>query len=669
MFRKKPPTPPSANLPLLIAFSALLLFLAGLYASAIRFGLIWDDPEWYVRVVGRSFLEVIKPSPDYQFYRPGLMVFNRLFVRADETLDIYLLHWTQVGWYLINLALLFAMSRRLGFRRWAAFMVVVLAAWHPFVYQAVAWAAPGQPLTAVLLNTAWVLYLLGRGQGERQPRAVILILSLFCFFLSFTIHEIAIPLAGIPLLFEMVLRLKQNSWRTVFKSGRHPWQNGWGWPLLYLVLALLFFLMWLFVPRESGITGLYGDWRVYAYFLQGFVYPFASTQYAQLFANNGLLVATWVFLVLALWGVAIYRKRGILAAVGLVWAFLGIAPSLVGLPYSYVSIGSRLFYTAVPGVAWLWVAALWPMVKREGRATAVVTLSVLLFVALFGLSTTLTFRQLYSQSTTLLAEVVETLAGENGRTLFINFPDRYRLKEEPLAIGYWGITLAPVVVDLAEFPALLTGSQAQTTSRSMPWVDGDARDYGPYHVDMRGVITQPEELYQLAVEHNAVFVTRYDEMGNFELNYAGSVEKDRFVEEAQEMVCKTAVFDKTVCLQDVQIRTEENTLIVRTEWWTNAVLPPHLSLFTHVGLPDMLPVAQMDGHSWQDTLPLSAWQPGDRIVDERRLALPPGSETYPISLGLYNWVNGERLPGVDAQKRPLPDNIYVVPISPASLNE
>jgi hypothetical protein len=528
---------------------------------------------------------------------------------------------------------------------------------HPFVYQAVAWAAPGQPLTAVFLNTAWVLYLIGRRHTHRPAQPVVLGLSVFCFFLSLTINETAVPLAALPLLFEVALRLQEQSWHEVVSSWRHPWRNGWGWATVYVLLALLFIVFWLAAPKEKGITGVFADWRVYAYLLQGFVLPFSSSRYAQLFTNNALLVTTWGLVILTLWALALVRKRGVLATVGLIWAFLGIAPGLVGLPYSYVSIASRLFYTAVPGVAWLWVAALWPDEKKRETVTAVIGIASLLFVAAFGLVTTVGFRHLYTDGTTLLDNVVTALSAENGRYLFINFPDRFRLKEEPLAIGYWGLTLAPVVVDLAEFPALLTGSQAQTESWSMPWVDGEVRDNGPYHVDMRGVITQPDELYQLAFDHDGIFVTRYDDGGGFELHYAGSVEK------GHEPVCKTAVFDDTICLQDVQIRTEEDTIIVRTSWWTNAVLEPHLSLFSHIGLPYMPPVAQADGHSWQETLPLAIWQPGDLIVDERQFTLPPDSEAYPVSIGIYNWVTGERLPVVDAEERPLTDNIYVIPTS------
>ena len=640
-----------ANGPLLAAFIGLLLFLTVLYAATFHFGLIWDDPEWYMRVVDKSAVELLLPSTNFQYYRPGVMTYNHQFIKADGTLAVYLLHWAQICWYLLNLALIFGISRKAGFDRWSAFMVVVLSALHPFVYQSVAWAAPGQPLTAVFLNTAWVLYVLGR----ERTRTGILILSNLCFLIAMSINETAVALAAIPLLLEVARRVQKNSWQNMLRSWRHPWQNGWGWSLAYPIMALFFIGIWLFIPRESGITGLFWDVRNVAYMLQGFVLAFASTSLTQGAAHEWSLVFIWGLLVVALWALAIYRKRGTLATIGLIWAFLGIAPGLVGLPFSYVSIASRLFYTAVPGVAWLWVAALWPSPQNRRSATAVFGAPALIGMALFGLVTTIDFNRLYTTGITHMDDMVEALTEARGNYLFVNFPDRYRLKEEPLAVGYWGVTLAPVVVDLAEFPALLHGSDARTISRSLPWLDEEARNEGPYLVDMRGVITQPHELYQLAAEQEGIYVTRYDTAGNFSLHYAGSLSK------WTGKTCGTAVFDNLLCLQDVQLIPDGNELIVRSTWWTNAPPPAHLTLFTHLIQPGSQPVAQADGDSWQNTLPLANWQPGDLIIDERRLPMPPNSEDWQITIGVYNWVNGERLTGIDNEKRPLPDNSYVLP--------
>ena len=656
MLRSKSLTRTPANGPLLVAFIALLLFLTGLYGSALRFGLIWDDPEWYMRVVGKSIFDLMQPSTEFQFYRPGIMIYNRLFIKADKTIAVYVLHWAQIGWYLLNLALIFAISRKVGFPRWAAFMVVVLSALHPFVYQSVAWAAPGQPLAAVFLNTAWVLYLAGRRRGTVPPRKRFIFLSALCFLLAMSINETAVPFAIIPLLLEIAVRIQQHDWRDIITSWRHPQQNGWISASVYLIMACIFIGVWLIVPREGGITGLFVDGRVYAYLLQGFVFAFASSKLSAWAANEWGLVAVWSAVTAALWLIAMTRKRGTLAAVGVVWAVVGIGPSLIGLPFSYVSIASRLFYTAIPGIAWLWVAAFWPTSAKRGSVSTIVGIAILVGMALFGLTVTLNSQRLYTKGISHLTEMGEALMGKNGAYLFINFPDRFRFKEEPLAVGYWGITLAPVVMDLAEFPAMTHGSDAHTISRSMPWLDEESRHAGPYEVDMRGIIIQPDELYRIAETQDGVYVSRYDAEGNFDLQYAGALL------EGEGGVCETAVFDKSICLQDAQFIPEGDELIVRTSWWTNTPLPPHLTLFAHLGQPDAPPLYQVDGNSWQKTLPLANWQPGDLIVDERRMPMPPDLDKFHISLGIYNWVSGERLAGVDAGERPLPYNAYTTQI-------
>jgi hypothetical protein len=640
------------NGPLLVAFVCLLLFLTGLYASALHFGLIWDDPKWYMNAVGKSAAELLLPSTNYQFYRPGLMIYNHQFINGDGTLDVYLLHWAQICWYLLTLVMIFGISRKVGFGRWAAFMVVVLSALHPFAYQSVAWEAPGQTLAAVFLSAAWVLYLIGRARSQTG----LFILSAISFLIAMSIHETAVALAAMPLLLEFAIRIQKNAWPDILNSWRHPWQNGWGWALVYLVLAMLFFGLWLIVPKEGGITGLFWDMRNYAYMLQGFVLAFASSTLANWAASEWHLLIAWVLLTLALWSLAIYRKRGTLAAIGLIWALLGIAPSLVGLPFSYVSIASRLFYTAIPGVAWLWVCALWPKSQKSWSITAVFGIAVLLMAAAFGLYTTVGFKQLYAEGTAHMNEMVAALAEENRSYLFLNFPDRYRLKEDPLAVGYWGVTLAPVVVDLAEFPALLHGSESQTVSRSMPWLDEEARNNGPYVVDMRGIITQPNDLYQLAATQDGVYVTRYDEAGNFTLRYAGSLSK------WDGDVCGTVVFDDTICLEEIQLIPAYDELIVRTAWWTSKPLPPHLTLFTHLRQPGSPPAAQADNDSWQGALPLANWQPGDLILDERHLPLPDNGDNWQVAVGIYNWVSSERLAGLTDEERPLLDNAFVLPV-------
>ncbi len=55
----------------------LLLVTAWFYTPTLGFGFIWDDPLWFGRVIGKSLGELVKPMPDFQFYRPALPIRGR----------------------------------------------------------------------------------------------------------------------------------------------------------------------------------------------------------------------------------------------------------------------------------------------------------------------------------------------------------------------------------------------------------------------------------------------------------------------------------------------------------------------------------------------------------------------------------------------------------------
>ncbi|MCP4537325.1 MAG: hypothetical protein GY832_09275, partial [Chloroflexi bacterium] len=130
---------------------------------------------------------------------------------------------------------------------------------------------------------------------------------------------------------------------------------------------------------------------------------------------------------------------------------------------------------------------------------------------------------MYTPGITHLAELVQTAQSKDAHLLFINFPDRYVPRRPPYPLGYWGVTLAPASVDLGAFPAITAGQHINTTSRRMPPVGLDARDAGPYQIDMRGEIAPPDEVYRLARQKDAVYVSRYSPGGGFTLHWAGDV--------------------------------------------------------------------------------------------------------------------------------------------------
>lgn len=634
------------------AILALLLFTAWLYTPSLGFGFWWDDPIWFGRVVGQPVAALIRPMTDFQFYRPGTMLYNRLFLRGDNTFAPPLLHAAQVGWHLLNVALVYALARRLRLAQGTAVAIAGLFALYPFSHQAVAWAAPQQPLALALQNAAWLAYL-----AVRRQRVVSLAggLSLLFFLLALTVQESTVVMAVVPLLLEGALYRgpARQAWR------HRPFRRA----LVYLGVAAGFALVWLQLPRQAGYTALSLERPVFLYFLQGIVFPWLGRPSG--YEPGYLPEAGWLVLLAGLTIAVLlilgwYAGRGRQALFGLAWATLGVAPGLVGLSYSYVSLASRLFYYAAPGMALLWGCALWPpAVSRWRPAWGVAGPVLLAFVAAQSIRLVLDFQAMYAVGTSHLAELTAVTAESGaGRRLFVNFPDRYALRRPPYPLGYWGVTLAPVVVDLGAFQALVTGQHPDTESYSLPWIDVEARDAGPYQIDLRGAITPAETLYRLAGQADGVYLSRYTPAGRFTLLWAGT----RVPGAGNQAGCEAAVWAETVCLQAAAVEPQPEGVVLRLTWLSLIPAEANDTIFVHLSQPGQPPIAQADGDTWLGMLPLSAWQPGDLIQEQRVILLPepPSPGEYVLRVGLYNRETGERLPGRTPTGEPLPDDAFTI---------
>lgn len=623
----------------LVPLILLLWAVLGVYVPSLSFGFIWDDPVWYGHVVGRAWWQTLLPNPDFQFYRPLTMLTMWAFRGPDGTFAVASLHGSQIGLHLLNVVLVYAISRRLTLPVGTAVTVAALFAFHPFLYQAVAWAAPQQPLVALWQNAAVLTYLWARplAPAPTAPtgaRLCFLYGSSFLFFaLALAVQESSVTVAIVPLLIEIIAR----------PAAAHSLRQriiGWRWALVYPFMAGFFMVIWLLVPRKAGITGVWFDGRNIPYLLQSLSFPLLGRP--QGYTPEHLLVGwqvTAMALVTAvlLWTLAYKRGRGRVALFGLAWAVAAILPVLVGLGFAYVSLASRLLYAPAPGICLLWGCALWPRPPERLliRAASVALIGLILLQSIWLLWQ---FGVLWQAGREHLQAAVAVLDEPgNERVLFLNFPDRYAPERPPYPMGYWGVTLAPVVVELADFQARLSGQKSESFSRSMPWLGQMAREDGPYQVDMRGVIVQPEELGRLAAEMDGVYVSAYLPDGRFQLQYAGALG-------GQTADCGLARFGEAVCLHEAQLAATAVGCQLTLVWSTTAPLPPHLTIFAHVGVPGQPPIMQADGDTWRGALPLANWPLHTRVVDERSLPCP--DETQTVQVGVYDWVAGERLPGM-----------------------
>ena len=638
-----------ASWPVYAGLIGLLWLITWLYGRSVGFGLFWDDPLWFGRVVGRNVGELIRPNPTFQFYRPGVLLYNSLFLRADNTLNAPLLHLWQIAWHWLDICLVYALSRRLGFLRSPALAVSALFALNPFWQQAVAWAAPQQPLALCLQNGAWLAYLLAFRHLAR-PRTSggswrWLAVSYTLYFLALTVQESAIPLSLLPLLFGWLL----------WPAQRRVWLPA---ALGYLGLAAAAGLIWLWAPRLGGVVGLYAQPPVLAYLLQGLTYPAWGNVWgysAEWSTRVGLVIRLSVLelgLLLALVARLGQARR---MAPGLVWACLGLFPFAVGLNYEYVSLAARSLTYAAPGMAWLGVGALWGL-RRPFRLA-------LLTLILWQSATLVAPQQhLFADGASHLQTLVTTMAAEmeagHTRLLFVNTPDRFRWNRPPYPLGYWGLPLAPAAVDLGDFAALTTGRRPQTLSYALPWIDQAARQSGPYAIDLRGVILSPAELAQAARGVDAVYLSQYVAAGNWRLLRAGRLLP------VSQAACGLAWFATAACLEAAQVSRQGQRVTVTLIWRGGDSAESHNTIFLHYGLPGQPPLTQADGNAWRDMLPMMDWPPDALIEDERTLDLPPGDDSL-LTVGVYNWVTGERLPIYTPDGAPWPTELVQLTLPPA----
>jgi len=82
------------------------------------------------------------------------------------------------------------------------------------------------------------------------------------------------------------------------------------------------------------------------------------------------------------------------------------------------------------------------------------------------------------------------------------------------------------------------------------------------------------------------------------------------------------------------------------EWQVQAPTTGNLATFVHLGDPTRPPLAQGDSLPLGGYYPTWLWESGERFLDQYYLEIPqdlaPG--TYPVQIGMYDPIDGARLP-------------------------
>ena len=114
---------------------------------------------------------------------------------------------------------------------------------------------------------------------------------------------------------------------------------------------------------------------------------------------------------------------------------------------------------------------------------------------------------------------------------------------------------------------------------------------------------------------------------------------------------------------EAEPRWDGVTLRLRLRWQALDSGFPTDSVFVHLALPDILPVAQADGEPGLGFFPLWSWRAGDIISEERVFTpvtdtIPPGF--YNVNIGICNWEAQSRVETWLPDGTRLPDEYFTL---------
>ena len=631
------------------------------YGDALRFAFTFDDPLDLPRAEGRSVWSLFTSSEGYAYYRPipfvlwkGLRAIQGHYSEAALH-GLTLLCHTLAAWFL------FLLLRRLTGNDWGV-VASILFIVYPFSYQAAFGAHTlFHPLMTAALLLALILYHDARARAIAAPDEAGGRFggfsgaatsryggALVAAFVGLWTHESGVIIFPLIVGLELVLVVRSGVFNAVRSARRVA---------PFAAAAFLFLLVWRLVPKfdrpeEWSPASLLPNAR---FFLEGVIWPVAA-HLNRLGAQFGFdpVRALWPAIVVTLLAlVALYaagrRPRVPLVALGA--AAIVLFPAWAVLTWAYVEDAPRLLYPAAPAIAALW--GLLPSLRFPQRmatwAWRAVALAVVLGVTVQSLNFIGVRRDMWAEGTTLVHGVADVAAAHGDRPLlFLNVPAWFAPKRPEYPVGHVGLTALPGYIGLGRSVYIHRGVQPPLESRGYyPDVNGWKYDF-----DTHGAPATLDEFAALARRVDAVYLVEMLPSG------AAIREVGSLTPNGAEQQVAGVRFAGALVLREARIEFAGDTLAADLTWDTVAAVPGDLLPVLRVRDAQGAIVAEWRKYPLADIAAPRLWQPGDRVRDLPRLALPanlaPG--TYTIDLSWEEKTTKAIAPGTNADGTPLDAN-------------
>jgi hypothetical protein len=625
----------------LIALCALILTVL-VYAPVFDMSFYAEDPLDVGQIRYVDALHILTTNTSNLYYRPLAWLLMKSAERPDTTFDPRPFHVAHVLTHALNVGLICVLAWQLTGDGVLAILAAALLAFYPYSYDAVARTTPLQPFIITLLLLTLLLYLRGRVRGQRRW----LWLSLVPLIIGFPTLENALLFGFIVVAFEALLFIRKMVPRPI------------AFPLLHIGASVPFILIWLSIPKSGSALSALFDGRVGNLFIQTALWPIGVALEPIMPQPNALIVLGLG--VIFIGGLYWHSRKLSDLILPLSFWIVSTLPVWLVRNYKYVEISPRVFYIAIPGLALMW-AGLVAIKLRRARLTpmwrieSIVIVALIAFQNLVGL---LQIQTLYRQGSQLMDQMIDAAqqAGSNSNLLFVDFPDRFTLQQQPWPFGWWGMLLAPVSMDLNGYADLTRGVKPNTRSISLPTLSASERDIWPYDMNPRGATPTDTQLAEDIAWADGIYRTHFQADGSLRLDRVGAINH------ATLQSNTLARFGDAIILNKIETNTPNGKLQVTFWWQCLKPLQSEDTVFVHLYLGNDL-IDQSDGDSLGGLLPIGEWHAGDVIEDVRTFNHSSiVLIDYRVGIGFYNRSTDARLSAIDPNGSALPDNTLFVPI-------
>jgi len=588
------------------------------YAYCLRLPLFFDDLPIISWLSGRGIGELWL-GQDGGYYRPLAYLVYALGRRLPPNLAPVALHAASLILLWISALLLASLVNRVSAEPAVALSAGVMLPFYPLLSQAIPW------VTAMVHPLALTLCLAGArlvlsASSSRYPR-LCMVSALLAIAAAPLAHESGAVAGTLALGF--VILTHGFSWRWLLT------------PLLGIGtnVAVLAARSALPGTASASFAGL-SDWYANAmYFCQGLLYPLGRAVRLATIHLGWHDLSLYAVLSLAIVGgaLATARERSDrrLLLAGLLWWALGAMPAALSLRFADLYIAPRLYTLCAPGAVMFWAALLHQIsgllrLPAIRKATYGV-LTVLLLLA--GGSYLRQQRQLYLSLTGLYDGIMDacTAQGRGSQLGLINLPRGLFREDRTFALTTDDVLFIPHYSNLTEFLAV-NGAACSAEVATVASLSVETEPIWLAQGDTLG----PEKLRLFARQHDALYLSRpVGVSGGWELVASGAILS------ATGEPCEMAAFEPgpLLCAAEI-VPVAQGIWQLALEWLARD--PQDATVFVHVVDASGALVAQADGAPVSGALPFSALIPGDRVLDIRRLDIPPEALLPArVYLGLY----------------------------------